>query len=63
LAQSLQFCPEDKEKLMFTGQNRTISGNLSQLVEKAGAKIASAIQNASAKTGVDFSYLLKTSPD
>lgn len=44
---------------MFTGQNSTISGNLSQLVDKAGAKIASAIQNASAKTGVDFSYLLK----
>lgn len=44
---------------MFTGQNGAISGNLSQLVDKAGAKIASAIQNASAKTGVDFSYLLK----
>lgn len=44
---------------MLTGQNSGISGNLSQLVDKAGAKIASAIQNASAKTGVDFSYLLK----
>lgn len=44
---------------MLTGQNTTISGNLSGLVDKAGAKIASAIQNASAKTGVDFSYLLQ----
>lgn len=44
---------------MLTGQNSGISGNLSQLVDKAGAKIASAIQNASTKTGVDFSYLLK----
>jgi hypothetical protein len=44
---------------MFTGKNTAISGNLSQLIDKAGEKIASAIQNASAKTGVDFSYLLK----
>ena len=44
---------------MFTGQNNAISGNLSQLIDKAGEKIASAIQNASTKTGVDFSYLLK----
>lgn len=44
---------------MFTGQNSAISGNLSQLIDKAGEKIASAIHNASAKTGVDFSYLLK----
>jgi soluble lytic murein transglycosylase-like protein len=44
---------------MLTGQNSGISGNLSQLIDKAGAKIASAIQNASTKTGVDFSYLLK----
>jgi Transglycosylase SLT domain len=44
---------------MLTGQNSSISGNLSQLIDKAGAKITSAIQNASDKTGVDFSYLIK----
>jgi len=44
---------------MLTGQNQTVSGSLAGLVEKAGAKIASAIQNASTKTGVDFSYLLQ----
>lgn len=44
---------------MLTRQNTAISGALSGLVDKAGAKIASAIQNASAKTGVDFSYLLQ----
>ena len=44
---------------MFTGQNSTVSSDLSALKTKAGAKIASAIQSASAKTGVDFSYLLQ----
>lgn len=44
---------------MFTGQNSTVSSDMSALKTKAGAKIASAIQSASAKTGVDFSYLLQ----
>jgi hypothetical protein len=44
---------------MLTGQNTAVSSNLATLVDKAGAKIAHAIQNASAKTGVDFSYLLQ----
>lgn len=44
---------------MLTGQNTAISADLTALKTKAGAKIASAIQNASAKTGVDFTYLLQ----
>ncbi|MDD3021695.1 MAG: transglycosylase SLT domain-containing protein [Alphaproteobacteria bacterium] len=44
---------------MLTGQNSSISSNLEALKSKAGAKIASAIQTASTKTGVDFSYLLQ----
>jgi hypothetical protein len=49
----------EREKSMLTGQNSTVSGDISGLATKAGAKIAQAIQNASAKTGVDFSYLLQ----
>lgn len=37
----------------------THSTSLAQLAQRAGAKIADAIQTASAKTGVDFSYLLQ----
>ncbi|HNQ92249.1 MAG TPA: transglycosylase SLT domain-containing protein [Alphaproteobacteria bacterium] len=44
---------------MLTGQNSSISADISALKSKAGAKIASAIQNASAKTGVDFTYLMQ----
>lgn len=44
---------------MLTGQKTQVSGDLSSLVSKAGAKVAAAIQNASAKTGVDFSYLMQ----
>ena len=44
---------------MLTQQNSSISGDISALTSKAGAKIASAIQNASTKTGVDFTYLLQ----
>lgn len=44
---------------MLTGQNSAVSANLATLVDKAGAKITHAIQSASAKTGVDFSYLLQ----
>lgn len=44
---------------MLTGQNSGVSANLATLVDKAGAKITHAIQSASAKTGVDFSYLLQ----
>jgi len=44
---------------MLSGQNSSVSANISALTSKAGAKIASAIQQASAKTGVDFSYLLQ----
>lgn len=44
---------------MISGQNATATGTISALIDKAGAKVAAAIQNASAKTGVDFSYLLQ----
>lgn len=44
---------------MLTGQNTPVSGSLATLVKSAGAKVAHAIQNASTKTGVDFSYLLQ----
>lgn len=44
---------------MLTGQNTATSGNISGLIDKAGAKIASAIKSASDKTGVDFSYLMQ----
>ncbi len=44
---------------MITGQKTATTGTLSGLIDKAGAKVAAAIQNASAKTGVDFSYLLQ----
>lgn len=42
-----------------TVQNTANSASLAGLVDKAGAKIAQAIKTASAKTGVDFSYLLQ----
>lgn len=42
-----------------TGQSSSVTGSLAGLTNAAGAKIAGAIQNASAKTGVDFSYLLQ----
>lgn len=41
------------------GINGSTGGTISQLIQKAGAKIAGAIQNASHKTGVDFSYLMQ----
>jgi len=44
---------------MITGQNHAAAATLSGLTQKAGAKVAAAIQNASAKTGVDFSYLMQ----
>ena len=44
---------------MISGQNATSAGSITGLIEKAGAKVASAIQNASNKTGVDFSYLMQ----
>lgn len=44
---------------MITGQNSTNAGTMSGLIDKAGAKVAAAIQNAAAKTGVDFSYLMQ----
>lgn len=44
---------------MLSGQNGTVTEKIAGLVNKAGAKIASAIQNASKETGVDFSYLLQ----
>lgn len=44
---------------MLSGQNSAITEKMAGLVTKAGAKIASAIQNASQETGVDFSYLLQ----
>ena len=44
---------------MITGQKTATTGTLSGLIDKAGAKVAAAIQNASAKTGVDFSYLMQ----
>lgn len=44
---------------MISGQNATATGTISALIDKAGAKVAAAIQNASAKTGVDFSYLMQ----
>lgn len=44
---------------MITGQNNTPTGTISGLIDKAGAKVAAAIQNASNKTGVDFSYLMQ----
>ncbi|HAJ90931.1 MAG TPA: flagellar biosynthesis protein FlgJ [Rhodospirillaceae bacterium] len=44
---------------MISGQNSAPTGTISGLIEKAGAKVAAAIQNASHKTGVDFSYLLQ----
>ena len=44
---------------MISGQNATSAGTMSSLIDKAGAKVASAIQNASNKTGVDFSYLMQ----
>ena len=44
---------------MITGENSTATGTISGLIDKAGAKVAAAIQNASTKTGVDFSYLMQ----
>ncbi|HOO52487.1 MAG TPA: transglycosylase SLT domain-containing protein, partial [Alphaproteobacteria bacterium] len=44
---------------MLKTPNSTISTELAALSSKAGAKISSAIQSASQKTGVDFSYLLQ----
>lgn len=44
---------------MLQNQNSTVSSDLAALTHKAGAKIASAIQTASNRTGVDFSYLLQ----
>lgn len=44
---------------MISGQNSTATGTISGLIDKAGAKVAAAIQNASSKTGVDFSYLMQ----
>lgn len=44
---------------MLASPKTSISAELSALKSKAGAKIAGAIQNASAKTGTDFSYLLQ----
>ncbi|MDY0029309.1 MAG: transglycosylase SLT domain-containing protein [Pseudobdellovibrionaceae bacterium] len=44
---------------MLKTPDSTVSPQLAALSTKAGAKIASAIQTASQKTGVDFSYLLQ----
>jgi hypothetical protein len=44
---------------MLAGQNQAFSSGLNHLMDKAGAKITSAIQKASSKTGVDFAYLLQ----
>lgn len=44
---------------MLSAQKTADYGTLAGLVDRAGEKIASAIQTASAKTGVDFSYLLQ----
>ena len=44
---------------MISGQKSADTGTLSGLIDKAGAKVAAAIKNASVKTGVDFSYLMQ----
>lgn len=44
---------------MLKAQNSYNTQDLQSLQSKAGAKITASIQNASAKTGVDFSYLLQ----
>ncbi len=44
---------------MNYGIKRADNGNLEALATRAGAKITGAIQSASAKTGVGFSYLLQ----
>lgn len=44
---------------MFNGNKSSQINSLTALQTRAGAKISGAIQHASARTGVDFSYLLK----
>ena len=44
---------------MYSGKTSYQNNNLVALQQRAGANISGAIQNASVKTGVDFSYLLK----
>ena len=44
---------------MLSAQKTADYGTLAGLIDRAGENIASAIQTASAKTGVDFSYLLQ----
>ncbi len=42
-----------------TAQSASVAAGLAGLAKSAGSKVVGAIQNASAKTGVDFSYLLQ----
>lgn len=51
--------PDDWAKFMSYGIPSAPSNPLQALSQRAGVKIAGAIQTASAQTGIDFSYLLQ----